>query len=653
MVGNRASRVLVVIVATVMFAAGCTERVSAPIPAVEVPTDWPALQEGASGSVPLDDVEVPRKLPGGAERMLDENGFVVCGDVEATNLKDAYFATMPMNFITSDAVLYVFHCLFRGGFTIYEKRDLLPLCERLVNAGLVEARKQYESLQDEELLAEPARRNVVFFAVAEALLSGDPPADETEEVEKIVRKVYEATENEPYPREDFTVYQPRGIYAEDQELAMYFRAMKWISRVILPVVCGGMDKEPEASIKLRQAYLLGEMLRQSDLRDLWQKLYGEIGFFITEPDSFTPVRLHEVARDIRGWPSDEWVASVREEFAKPKYPASKIWPVRQLSVGDIPAKYVQFMGERYIPDGQIHQETCQVEPRPIPKGLDVAYALFDGARARHHLAAEITRYRDLGPLLTRLHGEFSTYADENAPGSIYAGWIGAIRETLEPPTSPHIPEFFASDAWRDKSLTTALGSWAQMRHDFILYAKQPVGPECAGMDFLVEPVPEAYERLASLAGKLKEREFPGMADLEELCRVLKLVSEAELRGENWFESEESRDHPVGQFQLSSFGHWLLSNFSPHVPYERPCVVADVFQSRTPQCPGILHEATGPFNLITAKGEYGNYRGWVLSYYEFVESDYARLTDREWEERVRRGKHRAARPEWVKSYMYGP
>ena len=41
------------------------------------------------------------------------------------------------------------------------------------------------------------------------------------------------------------------------------------------------------------------------------------------------------------------------------------------------------------------------------------------------------------------------------------------------------PSFMRNEAWTDKSLNTSLGSWAELRHDTILYAKQS-GIECGG-----------------------------------------------------------------------------------------------------------------------------------------------------------------------------
>ncbi len=58
-------------------------------------------------------------------------------------------------------------------------------------------------------------------------------------------------------------------------------------------------------------------------------------------------------------------------------------------------------------------------------------------------------------------------------------------------------------AWHDKQLQSSLSSWAQLRHDTILYAKAS-GAEMGGdmppeVQGWVEPVPEVWGRLAYLS----------------------------------------------------------------------------------------------------------------------------------------------------------
>ena len=40
------------------------------------------------------------------------------------------------------------------------------------------------------------------------------------------------------------------------------------------------------------------------------------------------------------------------------------------------------------------------------------------------------------------------------------------------------PYFMQTPQWQKKILNTALASWAELKHDAILYAKQPMLAEC-------------------------------------------------------------------------------------------------------------------------------------------------------------------------------
>src|SRR5262249_19130702 len=55
--------------------------------------------------------------------------------------------------------------------------------------------------------------------------------------------------------------------------------------------------------------------------------------------------------------------------------------------------------------------------------------------------------------------------------SLYTGWLGALRELSKPTTGAKFPEAMRTRAWADRTLNTQLASWAQLRHDNILYVK--------------------------------------------------------------------------------------------------------------------------------------------------------------------------------------
>ncbi len=599
------------------------------------PSDMPAVPYRPLG-------EIPRFRPQEVPPDLRSNGFAVYPDRECWVLEEGYFKAVPP-FITSDAVLYVFANLFGGGLATAERDELLPRLEQMVTAGLNAARTRSQELAADPLLAEPARRNVVVFAVASRLLGHETP-DERDEVSQLVARVEAADETEFYPGEDWTIYRPRGAYADDLDRARYFRAMKGLGRRPLPSRPGEADDPQAAEIGLRQAWLLGQMLdAERDVGTPWRQLYETLGFYLARPNSFTPLELLRTVRRIPGPPDDRWLAAVRAEFAKDKYPASAILTVPSGAPDAMPRKYVQLLGERYVVDGQIHQQTCYpYVNRTLPSNLDIADALFGSPRARILMAGELTAHPDLAGALDRLGMELGSYGAEAEPATIYAGWLGAIRTVLHPPDSPNLPAFMRTEAWQDKSLTTALAAWTQVRHAYVLYAAETNIPACAGPMFYVEPVPDLYHRLGQLASRLDRRGFAGMGEFHELCMVLESVAIDELAG------REPKVEGEWYVYLGLFGQWLLQHFSPHIANERPCCIVDV--ATDSNTGNVLHEATGPLNLILVEHDGMVYAGWVLSHYELVEPRFRRLTDEQWEKRVLAGKHRAARAPWTASYF---
>ena len=64
--------------------------------------------------------------------------------------------------------------------------------------------------------------------------------------------------------------------------------------------------------------------------------------------------------------------------------------------------------------------------------------------------------------------------DEAWGATVYDAWLDAV----EPMWLPHgaaFPDFMQTDAWKAKSQQTGFGSYAELKHDTILYTKQAVG----------------------------------------------------------------------------------------------------------------------------------------------------------------------------------
>jgi hypothetical protein len=356
---------------------------------------------------------------------------------------------------------------------------------------------------------------------------------------------------------------------------------------------------------------------------------------LEDPDNLTLLRTELMTQDI--------------------YPTSEIIPVPTLR-GQMPSKYVQVLGERYLPDAEVMQETIYpYTARTLPDGLNVMAGLLASEEADTLLAEEKARYPNLGPQLKALQAQFGGYTTTWWTRSTYNQWLYSLKPLLASYDDAY-PRFMQSPMWERKQLNTALASWSHLRHDFILYGKQPVAPIGTGTGpGFIEPVPAFYQRLGDacqqvsatlashallptqhawaleqLGGQLET--FAGYAD--------KLVAGQPLTAEE-------------QHVLNDFGYWLTYFFSGQGVQEKtPVTVADV--ATDANAGRVLHEGVGLFNPIVIIYEPPDEApraglGYVMSHYEFALPGYERLTDAAWQTQVISGTP-PARATWMTALL---
>src|SRR5262249_11685978 len=99
--------------------------------------------------------------------------------------------------------------------------------------------------------------------------------------------------------------------------------------------------------------------------------------------------------------------------------------------------------------------------------------------------------------------------------SLYSCWLACLRELSAPTTDARYPEAMRTRAWAMKALNTQLASWAQLRHDSILYARQSYTSTliCSYPAGYVEPVPGFWARMERMARRaadlLRKTPLPG------------------------------------------------------------------------------------------------------------------------------------------------
>jgi len=637
--------------------------------------------------------ELPANLPGietiyplseAAKARLRANGFVVLPDVDVEYLSDAYwrlfepFCTpyvLPDEekgsvFITSDAALHLFHNVFDGLLAEVEKDHLYDDVEWLVQQVYTASVTNYAAISDTHPLSkEAARHDVLVFAVAARLLDDSfvPPDYVEPDASQYVQKVLDHTVTEFYPGDDYTQYEPRGHYAGDEQLERYFRAVKWLGRRIFRIE--DYYYPDDADVELIAAALLAQIITDNpDIEARWNKVYDVTRLLTGPADSITPPMVQQALDNVFGpdftldmLEDEANRAALRAEFERDIYPTSEIIPVPLEFPGQIPPKYAQFLGERYLPDAEAMQETCfpHVPTRFLPSGLDVMATVLASDRAKYWLADDIAAHPELDTQIDTLRAQFDAYTVTNWTKSIYNGWLYSLRPLLQPmPASA--PAFMQGAAWQDKELNTALGSWTQLRHDFILYGKQTYYPLpwAEGLG-LVEPVPDTFGRLADLCDQvhgvldgydmLPEAHDRSLQELADELRIWRDYAQKVADGD-WLSEGEQTD-------VCSVGRWLRHFFDDWggecVEEKSAMLVADVASdSNTAR---VLHEGTGHFNPLIViytppGGEPIAGIGYVFSHYEFVEPDWNRLSDAEWETRLQEDP--PPRPVWTSSFLPG-
>ena len=221
-----------------------------------------------------------------------------------------------------------------------------------------------------------------------------------------------------------------------------------------------------------------------------------------------------------------------------------------------------------------------------------------------------------------------------------------------------------SEAWVDKQLSTALASWAELRHDTILYAKQSYTWEFTSVPPVVkgyvEPVPALYARLASLCemmltglesrGLLSSLMESKLQNLKDFLLDLQSISIKELEG-TALTTEEYRIIERSGDTLEAIVKLPADDLIVSDTDDDMAVIADVHTD--PNDGLVLEEGVGrPMVILAAvniEGQVVLTRGAVFSYYEFTWPMGDRLTDESWQDMLEQGEAPPL-PTWTQSFV---
>jgi hypothetical protein len=316
----------------------------------------------------------------------------------------------------------------------------------------------------------------------------------------------------------------------------------------------------------------------------------------------------------------------------------------------------------------------------MPAGLD-AMAALGNDEAVLLLEPELTKWNYSANLMA-CRDFINLHPKDYWKSNLYVLWLDCLR-TLNADMSGHkrFPQSMKSKVWQMKQLNTQLGSWAELRHDTILYAKQSytARPDCEYPTGYVEPYPEFYAKVkyfADEAGRLfANAEFPAIDDgagwqkelqkrhvaffkqMSETVGTLETLAKKELAGEAFTAEEKLFIKKTVDRRGGGSGPPRYDGWYPNLFYVREdCaewapVIADVHTD--PESQSCLEVAVGDamFGIIAIDNDTdrGVYVGPLYSYYEFRQNVEKRLTDQEWQDMIQKEKQ-PARPDWTKDFV---
>ena len=628
--------------------------------------EWPSTLDGV--------IRQPWTIPSEqAAAALLENGFVVVPS-RGSLFHPIYqsYEAEEVWFVTTDVGYHYWHLAFDKVLREVETQVLLPTLEDLVSGLLEAARTQRSGFLGTEL-EEPADRVAQLFEAAATLLELDvgsigPLAQaEVDLAEAAIRRTEspitsfgECTPMSTDNCVDYSMFRPRGHYTRSVDLERFFRTMSLLGQSSF--FLGDPDSSGWDHRSLQLGLLMARLFAFDDsLGEAWATIYEPTAFMVGLADDYTPFELVEaaeaVAPSVVADPSnadEAELADIARELASGR------------GVGINPGgTSVRIMGTRFLIDAFILDNLVDPIHRPLASALDVAAVLGSelalgildeaGETNAPTYAADFDQMQEL--VLGRSVDDWAA--------TVYDAWLYALQPMLGE-RSDRYPPMMQSPAWTVKDLQTALGSYAELKHDTILYAKQSYGAEGDFMPLSqparhwVEPNPVAFGRLAAVTrllhdglntrGLIFEPQDRLLTDLHEVLTRLSLIAADELEGRPISEVDNDWLDGIGS-TLESL--WFQSADREESGGDIPvpadmdaAIVADIQSSSSLY----VEIATGWVDriLVLVPNDDGRFQvatGAVYSFYEFTwPRSEQRLTDEEWRQMLRDEKE-PPRPDW--------
>lgn len=635
----------------------------------------------------FDSISFHYGLTTGEQSLLNEHGFVVTERLRRNSFGNAFLEIynndLPV-FVSTDAILHALHMSCDAILMQVESNVLIAKLDTLLSAlhsQLPSVAAKYSS--------SPAMKQMlndvdIYLTIPQILLgkSITPTFIENTDIVNQLLSLIKAEQPVDFAlfsstarTIDFSQFTPRGHYTQTAPLTCYFQAMMWLARtemyLIAPVSVDPSQTDADIQRQTIDAVLVGELTTAAGKDSLLEQIDSIIQFFAGQSDNITLPNIHTLVQETGLASADRLLDTLtwknfQDTVAQKPYAFQRI--NSQILMSDPasleqikPAAAFLLLGQRFVIDSYItgnvvfdkiiYNNTKIL--RMLPSTLDVLFSLGNNAAAQI-LKPELDQYK-YSSNLSALRYLVDSYEPGFWQSTVYNGWLNSIRALDPPADRSALPPFMQTAAWWQEKMNTQLSSWAQLRHDFVLYAKQSytAGWICSFPESYVEPIPQFFDAIKLFAANATA-EFQGplllnlqaanyFATMKSVADTLGSIAQKELTKTPRTEAEKQflrtmlyKEGMCG----AEFNGWYANLFytGDMGVEQQDMIIADIHTAPTDEYGDpvgwVLHAGTGPLNLAVVvadlpDGTTNAFIGPVLSYYEYLATNFKRLTDQEW------------------------
>ena len=465
------------------------------------------------------------------------NGFaldaapIIHTRLELDDLVDSYPDSdfFTPNFVTTDLFLHVFHLVFSRSLKRIEEFNFAPALENMLVEAVIKLNElESKSGNSVKVTFDDARDFLTIPAilvrpVPELIGALQPSLRAQREVSLILNAEIMGLSDISGKVEDYTFYTPRGHYTSTEELSNYFRAMAYLGGMSIPLSTGDQERDRR---NIAMTALLCFLFEDESLRNKWDSLYEPLTYMIGAVDDPTIRDYGPVAGNILNGSLDKLADAdalneLREAFIAAT-PAPRIIDIQTGNVSqeeyEEKAAGLRLMGSRFVLDAWVFGQLTSPNvgngeaPRNLPKTADIMAALGSNV-ADEALDIDRQNIPKYAAALENVKKEVYSFF-ETWDGTLVSAWLGTLGLYLTDKDSKQF--FWNTPLWESKKLLTASASWAELKHDTVLYAKQNYAEMGGSGEWVsepfgnpmpvgyVEPSPRTFDAIAVALSRLLE-----------------------------------------------------------------------------------------------------------------------------------------------------